>query len=78
MRGEPAAAETAAWAVAGVNGVTVTGERMVVQLAADGAIEPVVAALVGAGIGVREVSPVHTSLEEAFRALTVAPPESLS
>ena len=71
VRGEPAAAEAAARAVAGVTGVTVTGERLVVQLAAAGAIEPVVAALVGAGIGVREVGPVRTSLEEAFRALTV-------
>ena len=43
-----------------------------IQLADGGAIEPVVAALVGAGVGIREVSPVRTSLEEAFRALTVS------
>jgi ABC-2 type transport system ATP-binding protein len=77
VRGEPAATEAAAAArsVAGVTAVTVAGERLVVQLAADGAIEPVVAAIVGAGLGVREVSPVRTSLEEAFRALTVVDPE---
>jgi ABC-2 type transport system ATP-binding protein len=77
LRGEPEAAKTVAAAVAEVTRVEASpGEgdttRLVVHLAAGASIDPVVAALVSAGMGVREVSPVRTSLEEAFRALTLA------
>ncbi|HEX3594875.1 MAG TPA: hypothetical protein VHU80_07235, partial [Polyangiaceae bacterium] len=70
---------------AGVAGATATEPAPgLVQLAvrytgraeSDAALlERVVAALVGAGIGVREAAPARATLEDVFTELTVADPE---
>jgi ABC-2 type transport system ATP-binding protein len=81
VRGEPALALAAIEAVEGVREAEVdpdptSGGAAVNIVYADGAdgdriIEALVAALVGAGLGVREVAPRGASLEQVFAALTL-------
>lgn len=77
IRGDAAAAAQAASAVAGVAGVKHDdGPHPTLAIAFDDAAdagratEAVVAALVGAGVGVREVAPASASLEQVFSELT--------
>ncbi len=89
VHGDASAAERALRAVEGVSEASragsETGEtarvraRFVAKLEASGraaAVERCVAALVAAGVGVREVSPAGGSLEDAFAALTHGESES--
>ncbi|WP_316528822.1 ABC transporter ATP-binding protein [Kitasatospora brasiliensis] len=67
---DPAAARRVAATVGGVKVLSETGAEALVVRATGPAVEELVAALVPAGVRVREVAPVVPPLEAAFLALT--------
>jgi ABC-2 type transport system ATP-binding protein len=74
VRGAAEPAIAAARKVAGVRRVTIEGPAIEIEFKADAdsgeVTEQIAAALVGAGLGVREIAPKMASLEQVFSQLT--------